>query len=395
MLKLDKAIRIAVWTNRHRHRGSGQDEHYHTWNNYITLKRNASGMDNVEMPPPVSRGGQVAIIAPASGGAAGAKHIFKLGLDRLAETFAVEPIVHPTARQSDDFLRSHPRARAAAVHEAFRDPDIEGVMATIGGDDQLRVLKHLDPAVLRSNPTRFYGLSDNANLSLYLATHGIGSYYGAQLMTELAVPGPLPEYTEMWLRRALFEETLGKLEPPERWTDMTVGWHRPAEEFATTDPGYQSTNGWEFAGSNQQVSGPVWGGCLSIVEWQLSADRYLPAPERLDGAILALETSETLPKPSDVGGALCAMGERGLLERFAGVLVARPATETWQQSRTDDERERYRSLQREAVREQVERYAPDAPIVFDLDFGHTNPTAPIPVGGHVEIDPEKRQIAFE
>lgn len=351
-------------------------------------------MDELQVPPPMSQGGKVAIIAPSSGGAASAKHIFDLGLDRLADQFDVEPVVHPTARQSDEFLRSHPRARAAAIHEAFRNPEIEGVMPTIGGDDQLRVLRHLDPEVLRANPTRFYGLSDNANLALYLYTHGIVSYYGAQLMTELAVPGPLPEYTKTYLRRALFDETIGELEPPDEWTDMTVGWHHPRDEYATADPGYQAADGWTFAGADRPASGRLWGGCLSIVEWQLQADRYLPEPSRLDGGILALETSEMLPPASDVGGALCAMGERGLLERFDGVLVARPATQTWDRPRDDDKRETYRRQQREEIREHVERYNPDAPIVFDLDFGHTNPTAPIPIGGQAAIDPNARRIVF-
>jgi len=37
---------------------------------------------------------------------------------------------------------------------------------------------------------------------------------------------------------------------------------------------------------------------------------------------------------------------------------------------------------------------PDAPIVFDLDFGHTNPTAPVPMGGTVAVDTDRRTIEF-
>jgi len=34
-------------------------------------------------------------------------------------------------------------------------------------------------------------------------------------------------------------------------------------------------------------------------------------------------------------------------------------------------------------------------MVFDLDFGHTNPTAPVPVGGRVRVDPGRETIGFE
>jgi len=70
----------------------------------------------------------------------------------------------------------------------------------------------------------------------------------------------------------------------------------------------------------------VWGGTFAIVKWHLQTDRYLPAPDRLDRAVLALETSEDVPPPREVGYTLRAMGERGLLERFDGVLVGRPRT---------------------------------------------------------------------
>lgn len=342
-------------------------------------------MDTVVRPPPLDPGDRLAIVAPSSGGAASAPHIFELALERLESTFDVEPVVHPTARQSDEYLRAHPEARAAAIHESFKDPDIDAVMATIGGDDQIRVLDHLDPEVLRENPTRFFGLSDNTNLSLYLWNQGIASYTGVSLMSELGVPGGLPEFTERYLRRALFEETIGELEPVSEWADMTVGWDTPRDEYEQHGLDYQPAGGWQWAGSDEAAAGTLWGGSMGVVRWNLMADRYLPDPERLDGSILALETAEDLPDADRVRWTLQAMGERGLLQRFDGLVVGRPATQNWMEQRDGDERERYRQAQREAIQSQMERYNPDVPIAFDVDFGHAIPSAPVPVGGTVEI----------
>jgi len=305
----------------------------------------------------------------------------------------VETVVHPTARQSDEFLRAHPRARAAAIHETFEDPDIGAVMATVGGDDQLRVLDHLDADVLRANPTRFLGLSDNTNLSLYLWNQGIVSYNGVQLMSEVATPGPVPEYTMEYLRRALFEESLGAVKPADSFLDPAIGWDTPREEYVNADVTYQEADGWTWAGGDEPAAGRVWGGCLAIIRWFLMTDRYMPEPEQLDGAVLALETAEDLPSADRVARLLMCMGERGLLERFDGLVVGRPASQSWLEPRDDEQREAYRRRQRDAIRQQMERYNPEAPIVFEFDYGHTHPCIPLPIGGQAELKPGEK-IAF-
>lgn len=343
-------------------------------------------------PPPAEPGDRVAVVAPSSGGAANARHVLDLSLQRLGDQFDLEPVVYPTARQSDAFLDRSPRARAADLHAAFRDPESSAVFATIGGDDQLRVLDHLDPAVMREHPTRFFGMSDNTNLALYLWTHGIVSYYGGQLLNQVGVPGSLDEYTERYLRRALFDEHLGEFTAAERWTDAVYDWE--TDDYVDQSVRYEDAPGWSWHGETA-VEGRVWGGCLAIIRWQLAANRYLPDPARLDGQVLAIETAEDLPDADRVRWTLQAMGERGLLERFDGVLVGRPRTRNRFEDRDDETRESYREDQRDAVLSMLDRYNPDATAVFDLDFGHTNPTAPIPIGGRVEIDPDSESIRFD
>lgn len=338
-------------------------------------------------PDPLTPGAKVGVLAPSSGAAATARHIFELGLDRLRSVFDVVPVVHPTARQRDAYLRGHPEARAAAIHEFFADPEIEGIMATIGGNDQLRVLSHLDPEILRTHPTRFFGLSDNTHLSLYLWNLGIVSYTGVQLMSDIAVAGSLPAYTERYLARAFFDEGIGSISPASQWADMTVGWDTPREEYLDTELEYRPSDGWTWDGGQHPASGRIWGGCFSILMTQLMTERYLPKAVELDGAILAMETSEELPPAETVRQCLMAMGERGLLERFDGLMVARPATETWIERRPVEERDRYRREQRAAVLEQLDRYNPEIPVVFDVDFGHTTPAVPIPIGGMAKLVP--------
>lgn len=344
-------------------------------------------------PPPLDPGDRVAVIAPSSGGAASFPHVLDLALERLRDVFEIEPVVFPTARQGDDFLAANPRARAADIHAAFQNPSITGVFATIGGSDQLRVLRHLDPETLRAHPTRFFGMSDNTNLGLFLWTHGVVSFNGAQLMNELGVPGALPEYTERYARRAFFDNSLGRLAPSEGWTDAPTDWW-PTGEIPDESSDFEPNPEWTWAGGSEAVAGRLWGGCLAVVDWHLATDRYLPDPSRLDGAVLCIETAEDLPDPDDVAMTLTCMGERGLLDRFAGVLVGRAPGRSFLEQPPKEQREAYRQRVRDAVVETVADYNPDAPVVAGLDWGHTTPTAPLPVGRRVEIDPTEESIVF-
>ena len=71
---------------------------------------------------------------------------------------------YPTTRAA----QAPPAARAGDIHAAFADPDIKAVIASIGGEDELKVLAHLDPGVLAASPKPFFGYSDNTNLHLFL-----------------------------------------------------------------------------------------------------------------------------------------------------------------------------------------------------------------------------------
>jgi muramoyltetrapeptide carboxypeptidase LdcA involved in peptidoglycan recycling len=355
--------------------------------------RDVSRPDSFVRPDPASPGDDVAVVAPASGLAALFPDVLDLAVDRLRETFDVNPVLYPTAEKDPEYLFEHPGERARDVHDAFRDPDVSAVFATIGGADQIRILKHLDPDVLRENPTRFFGTSDNACLASYLWGCGVVSYYGGTLLSDVATPGSLPEYTERYLRRALFEETLGTFDPAEEWTDDPVDW--ASDDYAETAPEFEANPGrrWD-ASHDDAVEGRLWGGCLSVLHGLLAGDRAVPSPDAIDGDVLAIETSEELPSSDEVGLMLACMGERGLLERFDAVLVGRPQTRSHERDPGEEARRTYREQQRATVRDVVREYNSGAVVVFGLDFGHTSPTAPIPIGDRVRVDPAEESVIF-
>lgn len=345
-------------------------------------------------PPPMQSGDRVAIVSPSSGVASDFHNVFSLGVSRLCDLFDLEPVIFPTARQGSGFLADHPRARAADIHTAFRDPRITGVIATIGGSDQIRVLDHLYSDTLRKNPTRFYGMSDNTNIGLFLWRAGLISYNGGQLMNELAVRGSLPEYTERFVRRAFFEESMGEIEPSDEWSDEPTGWWSD-ETLPKCPPTYEPNPGWEWYGQSARVRGPLWGGCRAVVDQHLRTERFLPSTDRLEGAILALELSAECPAPEDVGSSLERLAKYGLLEQFAGVIIGRTPAQSREQQPSRAEQTQYRESIRTVIRREIAHYNPDIPLVFGLDWGHTVPTIPLPLGADTTIDAQERRIIFE
>jgi muramoyltetrapeptide carboxypeptidase LdcA involved in peptidoglycan recycling len=336
-----------------------------------------------EKPKP---GDRVAVLSPAAALPAIFPAPFELGLRRLRDEFGLVPVEYPTTRK----LGASPAERAADVNAAFADPGIAAILTSIGGEDQIKVLPHLDGDVLRANPKPFFGHSDNTNLHIYLWNLGIVSYYGGTVMTALGRGGAMNPHTEEALRAALFTHDEYELRPATAYNDVDRDWGDPAN--LETEPPMLPTDGWTWHGPDTIVTGRTWGGCLELIDWNLRAGRWLRSPEAYEGAILYLETSEEMPPASLVYRVLSGMGERGMLQRFAAVLVGRPKGWALDNRTTPEGKAAYVSAQREAVVTALDEYHPGVPVVLDVDFGHTDPQLVVPNGGEATVDPVARRV---
>ena len=326
------------------------------------------------------------MLSPSAPGPAMFPEPFELGLTRLRDEFGFEPVEYPTTRAA----QASPAERADDLHAAFADPTVKVVIASIGGEDELKVLAHLDPALLTENPKPFFGYSDNTNLHLYLWNLGLVSFHGAAVMVQLARAGSMHPLTRDSLEHALFTPGSYRLEPVTKYSDEEVDWNEPAA-LAVEQPLFPAEE-WSWFGEKARVAGPGWGGSLEIVDFHLRANRYLLPNDRHDGAVLFLETSEELPSASYVYRVLMGMGERGLLQQFAGVVWARPKAWSFEQPNELSEKIKYTAAQREAVLTALAEYNPDVPLVFGVDFGHTDPQFVIPSGGEIVLDTEHERL---
>jgi muramoyltetrapeptide carboxypeptidase LdcA involved in peptidoglycan recycling len=301
--------------------------------------------------------------------------------------FGLLPVEYPSTRR----LNASPEERAADITAAFSDTSITAVLSSIGGEDQIKVLRHLDADSIRANPKPFFGYSDNTNLLNYLWNLGIVGYHGGAVMVQLGRSGTMHPVTEASIAAALF--TSGEYEVPqvEQYTDEEVNWADAAA--ATTPLPMQPAPPWSWHGPATRVTGPSWGGNLEILDWNLRAGTHIRPSADYAGAVFFVETSEELPSATYVYRVLMAMGERGLLGQFAAVLVARPKAWTFENRTSTDEKTRYAGEQAAAVLRAFDEYNPGVPIVIGLDFGHTDPQVVIPSGGSVTVDSEAQRVS--
>jgi len=337
-------------------------------------------------PPKPRPGDRVAIVSPSSGLPELFPAPYELGLRRLREDFRLVPVEYPATRR----MGASPQERAADLHAAFADPDIKAIIVSIGGDDQITVLPHLDADLIRANPKPFFGYSDNTNLLTYLGNRGIVGYHGGSVMCEFGRPGAMHSLTTVSLQAALFTSGEYELRESTVYGDVQRDWADPATFDST--PVMQACDGWRWHNADQVVEGLTWGGNLEILSWLLMADREVRPPEAYEGRVLLIETSEELPSAAEVYRILRNMGERGLLERFAGVLVGRAKAWSFERPNTPDEKAVFAKEQREAVLRALSAYNRGALTVFDVDFGHTDPQVVIPAGGWIRVDGPARRI---
>lgn len=341
---------------------------------------------DLTIAPKLRPGDRVAVVSPSYAAPGQFPEPHELAMRRLRTDFGLEPVEYPTTRR----LGAPAADRAADLMAAFADPDIRAVLATVGGDDQITVLPHLDPAPFRADPKPYFGYSDNTNLLNWLWLHGVAGYHGGSTQVHLARGAGLHPVSADSLRAALFTSGEREIHPVERFTDDEIDWADPAAltESAPSVP----SPGWVWHRPDTVVTGPTWGGNLEILHWNLAANRWIRPVADYAGCVLLIETSEEMPPADEVFRMLRNAGERGLLRQFPAVLVATAKASSLERYRPPEQRQEYRDAQRAAVLRALNDYHPDAMAVFGVDFGHTDPQWVLPYGGRITVDGPARRI---
>ena len=140
---------------------------------------------------------------------------------RVVELLGLVPVEFPTTR-----VAGTPAERARDLNAAFADESIRAIFATIGGDDQITLLRHLDPAGPQRDPKPYFGYSDSTNVLNWLWFHGVASVHGGSTQVHLGPGTAVDDEHLSSLRAALFGGDV-ELHPVARSRDVGFPWDDP------------------------------------------------------------------------------------------------------------------------------------------------------------------------
>ena len=337
-------------------------------------------------PKKLQPGDRVAAISMSWGGPGTFPYRYEAGKRQLQEAFGVTVVETAHALRSPEWLDRNPRARADDLTEAFSDPAVKAIIATLGGDDSIRLLPYLDLEVVRSNPKIVMGYSDTTIAHMACFAAGLVSFYGPAIMSGFAENCGLFPYMVDSVRRTLFSSApIGIMEPnSEGWTVEFLDWAEPENQSRRRK--LSRSEGWTYLQGEGTKCGRLLGGCIEVLDWLRGTDVW-PSLDLWQDAILFLETSEGAPSPTVVLRILRAFAALGILRGLSGILFGRPGGQV--------PPERFGEYDEAILQVVVEEEGlAELPIITGMDFGHTDPMFVLPYGVQAEINCDEQRFTI-
>ncbi len=330
---------------------------------------------NIMKPKILHPGDTVLLISPASG-AAGVgvlKHRVENGKTALEQmqfkVIIAEHALVPGERAGTG------EERAQDINKAFQDENIKALISMIGGNHVCaEVLPYLDYEAIKNNPKIIMGYSDVTSLLLGIYKNtGMTVFYGPAVMTQFGEFPTILPYTKKWFEKVLMSsDAIGKIEPSPEWTDETLDW---AQKLDLTRPRkLLQSNGWEWL-SEGKAQGKLIGGCIQTLVYTIeSYPDYIPD---FAGSMFFWESCESGlgvgHSPQEVKQDLIKLKDYGIFEKMSGMVIGRPYA--------------YNDVWHEELKEIItEIVGTSKPILYNVEFGHTDPIITVPIGAMATID---------
>ena len=293
-----------------------------------------STLRDMRLPPPLSAGARVALVAPA--GPLRSEQDLQAAVDHAA-LLGWEARVAPHALARLGYLAGTDEQRAQDVNAALRDDDVDGIWCLRGGYGAMRILDALDYDAMRRHPRPLLGYSDITALHCAVNVRcGVISYHAP------TARGVLTPFSRDSLERAVVKQV---------------------------DPCGHAADARSIRGG--RAEGRLVGGNLAL----LAALAGTPFAPDYASAILVLE---------DVGEAayridrmLQQLRLAGVFDRVAGIAFGQ-FTEC--PDPTDAEQLTIDELLRETA------FAAGVPAVAGIPLGHVSDQWTIPLGARAELD---------
>ena len=321
------------------------------------------------------------------------RHEVEIGVKRL-KALGLNVIFMPNALKGIEYLKNHPKDRAADLLQAFKDPDIDMILSAIGGDDTYRLLPYLfeqDELAYAVSEKVFLGFSDTTINHLMLHKVGLNTFYGQSFLADICeLDKDMPPYTKKYFEEIIQTGKIKEIKPSEVWYESRA-------DFGIDQIGKplksHLNHGFELLQGSSIFSGKILGGCIESLYDIFDEERYadmsllcskyglFPKKEDWTGRILLLESSEEKMSPEKYREALTVLKKTGIFDVVSGVLAGKPMDEIYSQE--------YRQILVDVIGNS------SLPVVFNINVGHAQPRCIMPFGVKATVDVNNQVIRFK
>jgi len=214
-------------------------------------------------PNKLNKGDTIAVLSPSKGLPSKYPHIFDNGIKNIKEKFGLKIKEFPTAKMDLNKLYEHPELRAKDINDAFADKEIKAIIASIGGDDSIRILKYIDKNIIRNNPKIFMGYSDTTTLNTFFNQLGLVTFNGPSIMAGFSQMNNFPE-SEKHVKDILFNNSSGyEYKPYSVWSNNYKDWSKKENVGQVNE--IKKNNGWHWIQGKSTIRGTLFGGCIEVI----------------------------------------------------------------------------------------------------------------------------------
>ena len=311
---------------------------------------------------------RIAVIAP-SGSFQKVSPLRETVEARLAAEFGFSVIYGQNCAEQNAYDSSSIESRIHDLHKAFEDKAVKAIICATGGFNSNELLRYIDWDIIKANPKHFIGSSDNSVLlnAIYAKT-GMQTCFGPNYFKFGMKLGL--EYTIEYMRKCIMSDKSYSVAPAQEWSNDK--WYKDQDAR-----NFHKNSGYSLYREGRG-KGTIIGGNLSSLNL-LQGTEYMPD---LNDTILFIEDD-------DLAGDACF----GELNRNLESLLQLPSARTIKGISVG----RF-PIRAEMTEEKLnfifktKSLPNDIPIIFNVDFGHCDPTLTFPIGGTAEIIATKGKI---
>jgi muramoyltetrapeptide carboxypeptidase len=327
-------------------------------------------MDLVK-PNKLREGDNILVVAPSSNMLALSSEAVTRGI-RNIEEIGFNVTIHPSCRGNYKGTSGSPRDRAKVLMNAFEDNSVDAIMCFWGGYNSNDLLDYIDWDLIRNNPKIFIGYSDITILNTtFYQQSGLVNFQGPAFIT--FTHDFLMEWEVQVFKQVLMKSTGNYvLTPSPVYVDDPLYFRKP-DKLVEKKP----NPGWNII-KEGKTTGRLIGGHIGTL-LVLAGTRFWPD---FDDKILFVEEDEE-GNPKNLRRLFRQLEQIGVLEKIKAFLIGRIPKST---GICDD---LYVST---LVEDIIESY--NYPIITEMDFGHTNPIATVPMGIKAEISTFEEKLTF-